>query len=52
MDKKDIEPGREYGYRPAPRRHTPFERVRVVERVRSQCGRSNGLTPTPGFANT
>lgn len=36
MDKNDIHLGHEYGYRELPKRHDDLQRVRVLERVRSQ----------------
>jgi hypothetical protein len=45
---RDIKVGDEYGYREVPRHQTPLERVRVLERVRSQW-RVEWIQPNPGL---
>jgi hypothetical protein len=48
MNQDDIQPGRDYGYRPNPRRHTDLERVNVIERVRRQW-KVEWVDPNPGL---
>jgi hypothetical protein len=51
MDKFNIAPGQEYAVRERPAAGLPFERVRVLERIRRNKWKARWIDPNPGLVD-